>query len=483
MLYCQKTLEILRETEANRQLKNGKIQQVEVKHVKEAEADDLETGEQPHTQSEEDIFEDDVNGELILTHSINGMSETTEADEECLDDVGTDNSGSPFWYAQPIHNKQKSPQKVVESQLTNEQRSFNHMAPNLDHFIPNNAADSLRYNTTGPHSLLLGGLPDVDYPTNEDNTLQLSHQPTEVQQLTADRRITTRRNSDSHSINQKTRRNSSYRESDDMDTVTESRVLSKNLKSSRLQRTRPVSTLQDPLAQMSNQDRPFTASNTNSSSNNDSDYNLNTKRNSIPAGQSSNSHRVLKLGSLKPNQGMFWSIHDTVSPDPQTLSESELPELNKRPKMKSQRSTSIPNISTEGGHEPLLPSGSMSILPQVQDTEFTISGHNLNGQSSLLEGVLERAKEKERQKDGLKRDRNLRTANLSSRCPPPSPSFSIASTPSPSDGDRETEWGEKEVELTRHRASTVSEGWKEQLVDEDDDEKRNKLVFNALFIM
>lgn len=457
--------------------------------MKEPEEDYLETGEQLHTQSQEDIFADEVNGEFIITRSINGMLETTEEDEECLDDVGTDNSGSPFWHAQSIHNKQTSVQKRVEYQLTNEQRSFNHRVSNQDVFIPNNAAETLRYNTTGPHALLLGGLPDVDYPTNEDNSLQLSHQSTilreepEVQQLSVDRRTTTRRNSDSPFINQETRRNSSYSESDEMETLKESWVLSKNLKSPGLQRRRPVSTLQDPLTQTFNKDSREPSPASNSSSNNDSDYNLNTKRNSIPSGQSSNSHRVLKLGSLKPNQGMFWSIHDIVSPDPQlnsTLSESELPDLNKRSKLKSQRSTSIPNISTEGGHETLLPSRSMSTLPQIHDTEFNTSGHNLNGHSSLLEGLLERAKEKER--DGSKKDRNVRTTNLSSRCPPPSPSFSTPPSPSPSDGDRETESGEKEVELTRHRASTVSEGWKEQLVDEDDDEKRNKLVFNELFI-
>uniref|UniRef100_A0A3Q4BLF2 DH domain-containing protein n=1 Tax=Mola mola TaxID=94237 RepID=A0A3Q4BLF2_MOLML len=58
---------------------------------------------------------------------------------------------------------------------------------------------------------------------------------------------------------------------------------------------------------------------------------------------------------------------------------------------------------------------------------------------------------------------------------PPSPSFSTTPSPSLSDGDRDTEW-EEEVELMRHRALTVSEGWKEQLVDGDDDDKRNRCV-------
>ncbi|KAG8009973.1 hypothetical protein GBF38_014091 [Nibea albiflora] len=67
-------------------------------------------------------------------------------------------------------------------------------------------------------------------------------------------------------------------------------------------------------------------------------------------------------------------------------------------------------------------------------------------------------------------------ANLKSRYHPPSPSFSTTPSPSPSDGDRDTEWDE-EVELMRHRALTVSRGWKEQLVDGDEDERRDSVAF------
>lgn len=528
MLHCQETLRSLRETEAKRQQENWKIQQLEAKHVKEAKVEHLETEEQPLTQSQKESNANVLNNELIFPHSINGILETTEADKDYPpDDVGTDNSGSPSWYSQSINSKQKSvlkrfagnrqavkgyewiemgmkgdqcenemeeEEKIVESQMTNEQRvSFNHRASNVDNFILSNAADSLGYNTTGPHILLLGELPDVDYPTNEDSTLQLSHQPAisreepEVQHLPAERRIATRKNSDSPSVKQDTRRNSSYSESDDVETSTETWGFSKNLKSPELRRKRPVSTLQGPSAQMSNQDstETFAASNNSSSSNKDSDYNQNTKRNSVPTGQSSDSHRVLKLGSLKPNQGMFLSMNDIVSPDRQTLSEPELPDLNKRPKMKSERGTFISNteaLSTEGGHGLHLPSSSMSTLHEEADTHLTISGDNLNEQPSILEGLLERAKERVRERNGLKIDTNLKTANLSSRYPPLSPSIFTTPSPSPSDGDRETEWGEKEVELTRHRASTVSERWKEQLVDEDDDEKRNRLVLHALLM-
>lgn len=287
--------------------------------------------------------------------------------------------------------------------METEEQSYTHMASELNHCLTNDAADSPRYNTTGLQAFLPGELPDVDYPTNEDNT------------------------------------------TDDMETVRESPYNRPyRLPPSSIIRRKPVSTLQDPLARVSNQDSGELCSQSNIKT--------------LPSGQSSNSHRVFKLGSLKPNQGMFLSIHDIKSLDLQTLSESELPDQNKN--------------------------SSMSTRPQIHNTELTPSGHNLNGHSSLLDSVLERAKEKGKERDGLKRDRNLKTASLSSRCPSPSSSFSTTPSPTPSDGDRETEWGEEEeVELTRHRASTVSEVWKEQLVDEDDDEKRNKLVFNALFIV
>ncbi|XP_026226300.1 pleckstrin homology domain-containing family G member 6 [Anabas testudineus] len=434
---AKETLMIQRESEANRKQQNWKIQQVEIERPVEAEMEDLETEEQHLTQSDEDVFANELEDEFISPHLSNGMVQTTEADEESLEDVGTDNRGSPFG-SMPTHNKQESVQKIVESQLTNEQRvSLNHRASNLDNYIPSNAADSLRYKTTGNETFLIGGLPDVDYPTNEDDSLQLSNKPTlsrrepVVQQLPAGRRIVRRRNSDFNPMNQETSRNSSNSDSDDTETYTKSWVLSRNLKSPGIQRKKPVSTLQGPLAQISHHDSKETLvpSNTSSSSNTDSDYNLNTKRNSISSGQSSETHRVLKLGSLKPNQGMFWTLSDRESQDPQTLSESELPDLNKRPKIKSQLSTSIPNISTEGGHESPLPPSSMSTSPQRQN--------NMNGHSSLLEGLLEKAKVKKGERDGLKRDRDLRRANLSSSDPPPSPSFSTT----PSDGDRETESG------------------------------------------
>lgn len=517
MLHCQETLRSWRETEINRKLENWKIQQLKAKLQTEAKTDDMDTEEQPLVQPGGETFVDELDEEFIISQSINGMLPSKEAEEQPPDDAATYKTVASFLQSQPNNSNRKllhngfadrqqavkgyewiemgvrrqdigihaeEAEKMVESVMTKEQRvAWNHnvqSAPILDHFNHSIAADPLRYNTTGPHALLLGGYPDVDYPMNEDSSSQPTYQPTissEFSRVPGEGGISTRRDSDSQSVNQDTWRNSSYSQSGDMETSPVAWSFSKDLKSPGLRRRRPVNSRQGPSTQTSRQffqdsGPPWPASFSNS------DYNPNTNRHSFPSQQSSDSHQVLKLGSLKPNQEMSWNMHDRVPLDPQRLSEPELPDLNfydKWPKIKTKRSASIPNIIIERGHKLCLHSSSLYTLPQEKDTQFPISRLNPNGHPSALEGLLERAKDRVRERDGFKRDRNVKIANVRSRYLPPSPSFSTTPSPSPSDGDRDTEW-EEEVALMRHRALTVSKGWKEQLVDGDEDEKRNRLV-------
>ncbi|CAM9151991.1 unnamed protein product [Lampetra planeri] len=91
--------------------------------------------------------------------------------------------------------------------------------------------------------------------------------------------------------------------------------------------------------------------------------------------------------------------------------------------------------------------------------------------TSSLEGLLERARGRRRDQD---RDhvRGQRQVKVS-------PSFPLLfhhylRRRPPSDGDKDTEW-EEEVQLLRHRALSVSKGWREQLVDGDEDDKGNRL--------
>ncbi len=502
-------------------MENWKIQQLEAKpdNTTEAKTDDMETEEQPLTQPRGETFVDELTEEVIIPKSINGIMASKEPEDHFQPVVylNSNNTVAPFLHPQPNISNRKSlhkgfggRQQVVkgyewiemgvrrqqlgihteeeermrEFAVTNERRvSWNHRVqggPHLNHSV---AVDPFRFNTYGPYAVLPGGYPDVDYPTDEDTSLQPPNQQTvstegsEFLRKSAEGATWTKRDLDSQPLNQDTRRNFSHSQSGDMEASPEVWAFSRNLKSPGLRRRRPVSTHQVPLTQRSRQVIQGSGPAWSASFSN-SEYNQSFKRNSVPPGHGSDSHRVLKLGSLKPNQGMFWNMHDRLSPDPQTLSEPEQPDFNfynKRPKMKTQRSASIPNIIIEGGHGLHLHSSSLYTLPQERDTQFAISGHNPNGYLSPLEGLLERAKGRGRDRDGLMRDRNLRMTNLKYRYPPPSPSFSNTSSPSPSDGDRDTEW-EEEVELMRHRAPTVSKGWKEQLVDGDDDERRHRSV-------
>lgn len=495
---AKETLMILRQTENNRQLENWRIQQLEAKPVTEAKADNMETEEQTLLPSRRETFVDELSEELIIPRSINGMLASNEAEEQDQppDDDTTNNPLVPVWHSQPNISNRRSLNRGIaarqpevqgyewiemgvraeqvrfyteEEEQRGQMVNWNHRvqsAPNLGQYI--HAADPFRYNTTGPLFY-----PDVDYPMDEESTSQPPYQTTvsregpEFLRPPGEGVISTRRDSDSQSVNQDSRRNSNYSQSGD-ETFPEAWAFSKNLKSPGLRRRRPVST--HPSTQTSRQffqDSGQTNSDTLSSPNNK------LKRSSLPPG--TDSHRVLKLGSLKPNQGMFWKTNDRVSPDPRTFSESELPDPNFYDRAKNIRRASIPNIIIEGGNGLRMHSSSLYTLP-TENAAFPISRHNPNGHHSPLEGLLERARER----DGLlRRGRNATMPNLRSRYPPPSPSFSITSSPSPSpsDGDRDTEWGEEEVELMRHRALTVSKGWKEQLVDGDEDDKRNSVIF------
>nr|XP_046255094.1 uncharacterized protein plekhg6 [Scatophagus argus] len=508
---AKETLRSWREKESNKQLENWKIQQLEAKSVTEASTDDTDTEEQL-LQLDGEALVDALNEGFIIRQSVNGILATKEAEErhQPPDDVATDNVVVSF-RSQPKNSNCKSTRKViaghqqaiegyewiemgvrrqqvgiyveeevkmVESSIAREERlAYNHRlqsTSNVDHYTQNVMADTLK-NTAAPHALLIGVYPDIDYPMNEDSISQPTYQATVSR---GEGGISTKRDSDSdsQSVNQDIWRNSSYSQPRELETPPETWSFSKNLKSPGLRKRRPISTHQDPFTQTSRQffhdSGPALSA---SFSNSDSDYKPNVKRNFVPS-QSSNSHRVLKLGSLKPNQGMFWTMNDRVSPDPQTFSEPELPDLNfrdKRRQVKAQRSASIPNMTVEGGHEHRLHSRSLYTSPEDKDVR---SQHDPNGHPSPLEGLLERAKERSKDKEGLKRDRNMKPAHMRARYPPNSSSFSTTPSQSPSDGDRETEW-EEEVELMRHRALTVSKGWKEQLVDGDEDEKRDSVVF------
>lgn len=141
-----------------------------------------------------------------------------------------------------------------------------------------------------------------------------------------------------------------------------------------------------------------------------------------------NTHRVLKLGSIKNNNGVFW--HDTVeksSPDPQTISKPDFG-LQTKPKLKAQRSVSVTEISfsqtSSNKLNPSPPPGLDSLLSP-----------------SPLQDLLQRAKEREKERGLGKRESKAKVRNFSYQN---SPAFSVSPSPLANEGDRETE-GEQSV--------------------------------------
>ncbi|XP_061574415.1 uncharacterized protein plekhg6 isoform X2 [Cololabis saira] len=457
---AKETLRKLREQENNR-LENLRICQLEGKPDTENGADDMD---EPRVTRPRMSFLEELSGVLVNSRPVNGSK---DAEQYQPSEVSTKNTGLASRSSQQNDNNHwEDEEKVAETQMTNVQIGLwnrrLHFLPNPDHFTGSKAPDPSRFNTTRPHNLLLDGLPDVDYPTNEVSTLQVQHQPAmswdgflrpQVQRG--------RRDSDSQSVSQESRRTSMSSQSGDTETNLDPLRFSKTLKSPGLRKRRPVS--MNPSSQTSNHYQEQTPAASNSSSNSDSDSNSSTMRNSLPPGFGSDSHRVLKLGALKPNQGMFYNAHQRASSDLQTLSESELTGLNfshKKNKHKTQRPP-IPNITVEGEHGLRGSSRGRHPSPRAEDT--TTSGYDPHEHPSPLEGLLERAKERVRDKSGIRKDRHLKMSLTPTPSPPP-----LAE-------DRYTEWAD--VALMRPRALTVSKGWKEQLVDGDENENRSSIVF------
>ncbi|XP_041708591.2 uncharacterized protein LOC121542989 [Coregonus clupeaformis] len=359
----------------------------------------------------------------------------------------------------------------------------------------------------GPHNLLLGGYPDIDYdidyPRHQSSTFPLSpcrgNNPKvsiTISQMESHgflsqggRATSTQRNSAPQSVEQGASRNSWLTQSGEEQALAESWRFSRKLNSPRLHRRRPINTEQTAAPQMSQSGfdssvMAQSAPHTNSSSNSDSDCNQKLRgsyqHNSGSSEQSSDSHLVLKLGSLKMNGEMFWDMpaESVFSPEPHAFSEPELPKdipkekenTPKRPKLRTQRSASMPDIILQGGHSSLLTSTKPS---NVRIAPSPPPGLDPYLHPSLLEGILNRANE--RRKDRGKREEKGKSPTFRTWDLPPSPSFSTTPSQSPSEGDRETEW--EEVELVRRRAPSVSQGWIEERVDGDEEEEKNRCAF------
>lgn len=350
--------------------------------------------------------------------------------------------------------------------------------------------DPVKPKPNGQRSLLMGEYPDVDYPSSEPSTLVAPYrlnQPTgsvgqsEFPRIQGAVGISIRRDSDSQSVEHETRRDSWYRQSGEEEPPHEPWRFSRKLKSPRLRRRRPVNSHHNNPPEMFTRGSggsriAWSSPHTNSSSNSDSDSSQRLRGRSASYGQSSSdSHLVLKMGYLNLNRGVLWNMPaERVYPELEAFSEPELPKeilhqnSYKRSKLKTQRSASIPDIIIQGGHSLHLTSSSRP--PRAEIPPSPPPGLGPQAHPSALEGLLERAKGRVRDQAGGKRERSGKMHSFRTQVPPPSPSLSTTPSPSPSDGDRETEL--EEVALMRHRALSVSQGWREERVDADEEEKK-----------
>lgn len=372
----------------------------------------------------------------------------------------------------PGVNPSEEEEKVVETSIVVKPSPVS----KLNNFPQNKPPELSGPNTTRRPNFLPHELPDVDYPTGEESTLSLPQKPPisnkTFSKTQVGRRSLTRSSSDLQLVTQGTRKNFSSQSAVGEPSLDVCSFPS-NLKSPGLRKRRPGSTNPSPSTPMMkpfphDSGRPTSAS--NSSSNSDSESSTNTKRNSLPAVFSSDSQQAPKVGP-KPNFNTFLNKYHRISTDIQNFSESEQPDMSPqsiKPKIKNMRSSSSPNMINEARQPVRGPSNISS--PQRQD----LSGLGFTLNASPVEGILERAKEMGKDKSGLKRDKHVNPATLTSKSQTHLPPYNPPPSPPPSEGGRDAEEGE--VKLIRPRSSTVSMRWKEQLVDGDEDDKSGRSV-------
>ncbi|XP_014848529.1 PREDICTED: pleckstrin homology domain-containing family G member 6 [Poecilia mexicana] len=321
------------------------------------------------------------------------------------------------------------------------------------------------YNPKRQPIRLIDELPAVDYPTDEEVTFQVPHEPKimsrpQFGKPPVEKRLI-RSNSDIQFVPQDAGRTSSSSQFGDPGTPPDATGFPQNLKSPGLRKRRPGSTSQGPPTPTSSFLNEPTLTLTAPDSSN-SECSMQVKRSSLPTKFDLDVHLGVNQKPTKSKQAP--NPYPKYYSDAEAFSESEGsgPKFhNKKFKFKDLRSSSSPNVLNRGGQRARRPSDSSYPAEETPKT-----GYTLKERTSRVEGVLERAKERAKDKAGMKRDKPLQTNLQYLR---PSSPFNNAPSPTPSEGGNETDL--EEVALIRPRTLTVSTGWKEQLVDGDEDDK------------
>ncbi|RVE62746.1 hypothetical protein OJAV_G00161180 [Oryzias javanicus] len=477
---AKEMLKNLREQETNR-LEGLRAQQVEAKNATKGEDIEIKVFPNLNTANGSHKAELDQPSEDAWTNSIGQQRQNSLQFNQIR------KSGRRSIRGQPNHKEQEWTEKKAEVSWRNPQKEENKMTepekattgmwnqreesvPNSDQFTRHKPGHSIKNSSLRRYTRIIDELPDVDYPTEEESTSQFKNQQDFPKwgSLRSDleRKILERRDSNSRLPVQDGNRNTSQSEELSLDLGRSS----KQPKSPEPRKRRSKNPIPPLPGQTSTQVSGPNPAVSNSSS--DSEFGQNFKRNSLPASfgsDRSDSHRVLKPSSLKSNQDPFFNTDFKTGPDPKTPSESEDLQ-NKKPKPKPLRRSSIPNIPTQEN----LRGNSNNFYAAPPPERAPPS--KTNTELPALEGLLERAKERDR--SGIKRDRNLKPVFWSARYYPPSyPMSPISPKPPSIPAKKDPEPECKEVELTRRRAMAVSQAWREQLVDGDEDCKDGNLVF------
>lgn len=229
---------------------------------------------------------------------------------------------------------------------------------------------------------------------------------------------------------------------DDNGFLTESGRFIRNVKSPRLRRRNP------------NNLQPSIPSDSSKKAANGLELTPNTNSNGNQRRASNPCIKVLKLGSLKNTAEALWNVPEKrLSPDPETLSEpKQTPDENRqtRPKLKTQRSLSIPEISSSQSFH----RRSLSPPPGT-DNRF---------HPSPLQDLLQRAKEREKGRGLGKRVGETKARTF------PLQNSPISASPSPSASE-----GEREVEGENSAGPSMisAHGWIEGNVDGSEDEMKD----------
>ncbi|KAK9960589.1 hypothetical protein ABG768_008436 [Culter alburnus] len=443
----QAALETLRKNETNKTLKNtSKTELVESERPPLQNELANKVIEDPGGQSDSDRSHSDIDPSECLNrfsfHSSRSETDMETDVEQTKVQQPAEDENSPLIghrndQSKPEgRNRQWEEEEAPIKKITERRVTWNHEQSN-----EMTQQDLLLRNG---HSLLPGGHVEKNGISSQSMpSTSSSNKPLLTTSKYGERVETGKPHLDPYNDSQEFRRSSLCSQpEDDNGFLTESGRFIRNMKSPRLRRRNP------------NNLQPSIPSDSSKKAANGLELTPNTNSNGNQRRASNPCIKVLKLGSLKNTAEALWNVPEKrSSPDPETLSEPEqTPDGNRqtKPKLKTQRSASIPEISlSQSSHRRSLSP------PPVTDNQF---------HPSPLQDLLQRAKEREKGRGLGKRVEETKTRIF------PLQNSPISASPSPSANE-----GEREVEGENSAGSSMisAHGWIEGNVDGSDDEMKD----------